>query len=100
MKHVSLVAIVLVASAFGALTVGCKDDKAPQTPAAGATVFANTNCPIMGTAINPAKVPASLIREYKGQKVAFCCASCPPAWDALTDEQKDAKLAAASPKKP
>ena len=100
MKLVSLVAIVLVVSALGALVVGCKDDKPAQTPGTGAPVFANTHCPIMGTAIVPEKVPASLIRQYKGQKVAFCCAGCPAAWDALTDEQKDAKLAAASPKKP
>ena len=37
---------------------------------AATPVFVNTKCPIMGGAINPAKVPESLTREYKGQKVA------------------------------
>ena len=57
--------------------------------------YANTRCPIMGGAIDPAKVTESLVRQYKGQTVAFCCAACPPVWDGLTDEQKDAKLKAA-----
>ena len=58
--------------------------------------FANVRCPIMGSPINPDKVPANLTREYKGQKVAFCCGGCPPAWDKLSDAEKDAKLKAAS----
>ena len=52
----------------------------------------NTKCPIMGGAIDPAKVPASLTRPYKGKTVAFCCPMCLPAWDKLTDAEKDAKL--------
>jgi len=54
--------------------------------------FANTKCPIMGGAIDPAKVPESLTRVYKGQKVAFCCGMCPAKWDKLTDAEKDAKF--------
>ncbi len=54
--------------------------------------FANNRCPIMGSPINPEKVAANLIRDYKGQKVAFCCAGCPSTWDKLTDAQKQAKL--------
>jgi hypothetical protein len=57
--------------------------------------FANVRCPIMGSKIDPTKVPPALVREYKGQKIAFCCAMCPPRWDKLTPEQKDAKLKAA-----
>jgi len=55
--------------------------------------FANDRCPILGTPIDPDKVPENLIRDYKGQKVAFCCAGCPEEWDKLTDAQKQAKLA-------
>lgn len=55
--------------------------------------FANDHCPILGTPIDPDNVPEDLIRDYKGQKVAFCCAGCPEEWDKLADAQKDAKLA-------
>jgi len=55
--------------------------------------FANNRCPIMGSPINPEKVATNLIRDYKGQKVAFCCAGCPSMWDKLTDAQKQDKLA-------
>ena len=54
--------------------------------------FANTRCPIMGSPINPDKVPNSLVRDYKGQKIAFCCGGCPASWDKLADAEKNAKL--------
>jgi hypothetical protein len=56
-------------------------------------VFVNNKCPIMGTTINPTDVTEDLIREYKGQKVAFCCKMCPAEWDKLSDAEKEAKLA-------
>jgi hypothetical protein len=59
--------------------------------------FANNRCPIMGSPINPDKVVQNLIRNYKGQKVAFCCGGCPSAWDRLTDAQKHAKLPRVKP---
>ncbi|MEJ2647352.1 MAG: hypothetical protein P8016_02940 [Sedimentisphaerales bacterium] len=55
--------------------------------------FINNKCPIMGSAINPANVTEDLIREYKGQKVAFCCKMCPAEWNKLSDTEKEAKLA-------
>ena len=59
-------------------------------PAAGAAV--NDRCPIMGGTIDPAKVPADLTRQFKGQTVGFCCGDCPLAWDKLSDAEKEAKL--------
>ncbi len=60
--------------------------------------FVNSKCPIWGSPIEPDKVTKDLIRKYKGQKVAFCCAGCPSAWDKLTDAEKDTKLVKAKPK--
>ena len=60
--------------------------------------FVNSKCPIWGTRIEPDKVTEDLIREYKGQKVAFCCKDCPSLWDKLSDAEKDAKLSKAKPK--
>jgi hypothetical protein len=59
--------------------------------------FANVRCPIMNAPIKPDKVTKNLIREYKGQKIAFCCAGCPSAWDKLTDKEKDTKLTKVKP---
>jgi len=64
-----------------------------EKPTAGAIV--NARCPIMGNAIDPANVPPELIRMFRGQKVGFCCAGCPPEWDRLSEEEKEAKLKAA-----
>ena len=55
--------------------------------------FANDRCPIMGSPIKPDKIGKNLIRDHKGQKVAFCCAGCLAQWDKLTDAGRDAKLA-------
>lgn len=59
--------------------------------------FTNVSCPIMGSPINPDMVAETLIRDYKSQKVAFCCGGCPGQWDKLTDAEKDAKLAKVKP---
>jgi len=63
--------------------------------------YANTRCPMMGSKIDPSKVAPNLVREFKGQKVAFCCGGCPAAWDKLADADKGdklAKVAAPAPK--
>lgn len=77
------------------LAVGCKKEPGESTPAATlqpAAQFANVRCPIMGTQMDLANVPETLTRTHKGQKVAFCCAKCPAAWDKLSDTERDAKL--------
>jgi hypothetical protein len=66
-----------------------------KAPGSSTVAVVNVTCPIMGGAISPDGVPASLTREYKGQKIGFCCAGCPGAWDKLTDAEKDAALAKA-----
>ena len=75
---------------------GCGEkDKGPapkpsaSRPAKATVAVINAICPMMGTKIDPAKVPAKLVREYKGKKVGFCCAMCLPKWDKLTDEKRD-----------
>ena len=52
----------------------------------------NVKCPIMGGKVDPEKVAQKLTREFKEQKIGFCCGMCPMKWDKLTDEQKQAKL--------
>ncbi len=82
----------------GILIVGCEkgtDEPAGATVDGDKAVFANARCPIMGSPIDPAKVPDALVRTHKGHKIAFCCASCPKAWDRLSGAEKDGKLAAA-----
>ena len=71
---------------------GAKGDACACGPRAK---FANDRCPMMGSKIDPASVPASLTREHRGQKVAFCCGGCPVAWDKLSETGKQAKLDAA-----
>ena len=94
----SLVAALLAA---GLVMGGCEEKKAaspgmtegkPVAAAAGTVEYANFKCPIMGGAIDPAKVTADLSRDWKGLKVAFCCPACPGPWDKLTDAEKAAKL--------
>lgn len=62
------------------------------TSAAGASEFVNTVCPIMGNEIEPKEVEASLVKDFNGKKVAFCCPPCLEEWDELTDAEKTEKL--------
>ncbi|HBG78436.1 MAG TPA: hypothetical protein DDW84_06280 [Phycisphaerales bacterium] len=59
----------------------------------------NAKCPIEGKLIDRMDCSNELTRMHKGMKVGFCCAACPPAWDNLTDGQKDDKLKDAMPSK-
>ncbi len=63
----------------------CKDVKP------GTVTTVNAYCVIM----NEDPVDPELVREYKGQRVGFCCKGCVPKWNAMTDAQKDAALATA-----
>jgi hypothetical protein len=52
----------------------------------------NLRCPITGKPINMKDLPADQTRMYQGMKVGFCSASCPQAWDQLSDAEKEAAL--------
>jgi hypothetical protein len=60
---------------------------------------ANGKCPISGKEFDKMSVPADHTRMYKGMKIGFCCPMCPPQWDKLSDDEKDAKLKAVMPPK-
>lgn len=99
----ALVSVGLLALAAGCSDMPChhgmmghSDAPAAKTAEGKPLTFVNDRCPIMGNPIDPAKVPASLVRDYNGQKVAFCCGGCPGAWDMLPASQKEAKLKALS----
>lgn len=90
---------VIGLAVIGLSIVGCrKETPEERAEAPAAVTYANTVCPMMGSVIKPEKVTPKLVREFQGQKVAFCCAQCPPAWDKLSDAEKLTKLQAA--KKP
>lgn len=91
------VALLLACVLVVGLTA-CAEKQPADAPVAKTVSCVNGTCPIMGSAIDPAKVPVSLTRDFKGQKVGFCCAGCPDSWDKLTDEEKTAKLATAMAK--
>lgn len=85
--------------ALGALAGGCKssdsamaDDEATCKEPKGEVTSVNKMCAVEhDDPVNPAVEAAA----YKGQKVGFCCKGCVPKWNAMTDAQKDASLAAA-----
>jgi hypothetical protein len=62
--------------------------------------IANARCPIMGTKLNPEKVPPDLTRKYMGRKVGFCCGGCPQQWDKLSPAEKAKKLGKVIPPNP
>jgi hypothetical protein len=73
------------------IAVGCSKTAVDVAPAAAAD-FVNTRCPIMGNAVDTED--PTLVREWNGKKVGFCCPPCLEEWDELTDAEKTEKLAA------
>ncbi|MHC4645492.1 MAG: YHS domain-containing protein [Planctomycetota bacterium] len=68
-----LVGLLLTAAA---VLYGCKEKSQPaaspeETAPAASAAIEQTNCPVMGGAINK-----NIFTEYKGKKVYFCCAAC------------------------
>ena len=49
----------------------------------------NAKCPIMG-----GEAKATVTTTWNGKTIGFCCKPCIPKWNALSDEQKAAKLRA------
>jgi hypothetical protein len=100
-KSLLLVLVAVVVAGVVSLG-GCKKSEPQGTQGTAAveksaTVtakYVNTKCPIMGSIIKPEDVTEDLVRDYKGQKVAFCCGMCPSKWDALPDAEKVEKLVA------
>jgi hypothetical protein len=86
--------IVQAVLVSGSLCIsGCSETGVEvTTSAAGASEFVNTVCPIMGNQIEPKEVDASLVKDFNGKKVAFCCPPCLEEWDEMTDAERSEKL--------
>jgi Cu(I)/Ag(I) efflux system membrane fusion protein len=67
--------------------------RAAAAPPTGSR-FLNARCPIQGARLDLADIPESLVRDYKGGKVGFCCTGCPEQWDRLSDAEREEKLSA------
>lgn len=88
-----LAALLVFAGAIGLTALGCKEKAVVVEE--DTVSFVNVRCPMMDAEIDAANVTVELIRDFKGQKVALCCAECLVTWDKLSDDEKATKLAAA-----
>ena len=92
--------LILAAATLAAFTlVGCNssskttsgngDQNAKTMQTAGKPV--NAKCPVSGE-----EVPANATTvSYQGKTVGFCCDHCVAKWNAMSDAEKQQKLAAA-----
>ncbi len=93
-KQILVLTVLVLAVCSLAILGGCKKEE-PAPTEGDVVTYANTKCPIMlAKIIDPGKVTADLVKDFNGEKVAFCCAGCPAKWDELSDEDKATKLAA------
>lgn len=81
MKNAILLGLAVSAMVLG----GCNNDKkASDDKAVDSKAMAmNTKCPFSGEPAN-----GDVASEYKGQKVAFCCAGCKSRFDKASDADK------------
>ncbi len=91
---VAVPALLVAALFLGACSSDSKktDTKAPATPAkTGSMGVMNSKCPISGETVDKDDPTMA----YKDGKVAFCCKNCEAKFNALSDADKAAKVAAA-----
>ncbi|HMN39844.1 MAG TPA: hypothetical protein PKE29_03300 [Phycisphaerales bacterium] len=71
--------------------VGCNSGSKTAQRDSGAAVVACSNhaCPISGKPVN-----SKVTSTYGGKTVGFCCTMCKSKFDAMTDADKAAKIAA------
>jgi hypothetical protein len=95
---IALVALLTATALLVSGLTGCQEEESAETTdrpdASAETAYVNNYCPIMQQNKISGNVPDSLVTEFKGQKVAFCCAGCPAAWEELSEQEKIAKLQA------
>lgn len=86
-KIVGIVVAICLCSAL-ALN-GCNSSQSTEKSGdAGVSMgVVNDTCPIMP---DHAVDPEGPTAEFNGQLVGFCCAGCPPKWEAMTDAEKQA----------
>jgi hypothetical protein len=83
---------LLVLSGVSLFSCGCADSAVDVANTAAASEIVNTHCPIMGAEVDPADLDPSMVKEWNGKKVGFCCPPCLEEWDELTDVEKAEKL--------
>lgn len=89
-KHILAVLVLILP-----LVSGCQKSTEHSAADNGALHVTSVNaiCPIEG-----GPVDETVAVVWMGKHVGFCCAECIPAWNALSDDEKSAKLAQADEK--
>lgn len=82
LTHKVLLALAMVAG-LAMVRTAVADDK--PTPI-------NTVCPIAGKPLNPEK---EITLNWEGKTIGFCCPNCEKKFEAMSTEEKTAKLTAA-----
>ncbi|MCK6448849.1 MAG: hypothetical protein L6Q99_20840 [Planctomycetes bacterium] len=86
-RHALWIGVLLV----GACRSTSEDESMCLKRKPGTIVTANEYCAI----VLDDPVDPSIVVDWNGQKVGFCCKGCLPRWEKLTAAEKDAALAAA-----
>lgn len=91
-RHALWICVLLA----GACRATSEDESMCLKRKPGTIVTANEYCAIvLADPVDP-----SIVVDWKGRKVGFCCKGCLPKWERLSDAEKDAALTAAIAKGP
>lgn len=88
----SLIAVLLTAVLAGCSQQTTDSNGDKSGPASSTITLTNAVCPMEG-----GKASDAVTVEWNGKTIGFCCPECIPAWNELSDEEKEAQLAAALP---
>jgi hypothetical protein len=71
----------------GLISAGCASQSGKSASAETKSGAVNTMCPIGGH-----EVDTTVVRQWKGETIAFCCDNCTAKWDKMADSEKDGVL--------
>ena len=94
----TVLALIIATASLAAATVayaGTPPPRKKQKQQAAATLTEVKVCPITGTAIKGKGTGSAVVGKYK---VYFCCTGCQEAFDNLSQEEKERKVAEAAEK--
>jgi hypothetical protein len=92
LRTITVVSAVAAVLALGACASNSKtqaeNEAVCKAVKPGTVTSVNSYCVIMlDDPVDP-----TVVRDFKGQTVGFCCSGCLKKWDAMSDAQKDAAI--------
>ena len=91
MKRCIPIGLLIICTSI--ISAGCSETPVEVATFSSSMEIINTHCPIMGNPVDKAETDPTMMKDWNGKKVAFCCPPCLEEWNELSDAEKAEKIA-------